>query len=195
MFKSLRYILFLPLVLVAMIGYGQAPAISSFSPASGPVGTLVTINGTNLITPTAFSIGGVTALVINNSGTVLTGLVMPGAVTGAISLTTGGGIATAGGNFAVTPTPHPTAQQGGKLLAKDNTSETQQGFGVAISADGNTAIVGGSGDNNFYGATFVFTRNGSNWSQQGSKLVGPSSRENAAQRPKKVGFSCAVSGV
>ncbi len=114
MFKSLRYILFLPLVLVAMLGYGQAPTITSFSPASGAVGTLVTINGSNLGTPTAFSIGGVTALVVNNTGTVLTGFVMPGAITGAVSLTTSGGTATASGNFTVTATKFPNVQQGGK---------------------------------------------------------------------------------
>src|SRR5439155_938 len=43
---------------------------------------------------------------------------------------------------------------------------------VALSADGNTAIVGGRSDNSSAGATWVFTRSGGVWSQQGSKLVG-----------------------
>jgi hypothetical protein len=42
---------------------------------------------------------------------------------------------------------------------------------VALSADGNTAIVGVAGDNNS-GAVWVFTRSGTTWTQQGPKLVG-----------------------
>ena len=48
----------------------------------------------------------------------------------------------------------------------------EQGWSVALSADGNTAIVGGYGDNSYVGAAWVFTRSGGVWTQQGSKLVG-----------------------
>ncbi|HVZ54278.1 MAG TPA: IPT/TIG domain-containing protein, partial [Pseudolabrys sp.] len=47
-----------------------------------------------------------------------------------------------------------------------------QGTAVALSADGNTALVGGPNDNQVLGATWVFTRTNSTWTQQGSKLVG-----------------------
>src|SRR5262245_47678315 len=55
-----------------------------------------------------------------------------------------------------------------------------QGSSVALSGDGNTAMVGGTSDNGFIGAAWVFTRSttGSSvnpvatWTQQGSKLVG-----------------------
>ncbi len=50
-----------------------------------------------------------------------------------------------------------------------------QGTSVSISSDGNTAIVGGPGDNSNKGATWVFTRSGGVWSQLGSKLVGTDS--------------------
>jgi hypothetical protein len=43
---------------------------------------------------------------------------------------------------------------------------------VSLSADGNTAIVGGYLDNNLAGAAWVFRRAAGVWSQQGSKLVG-----------------------
>jgi hypothetical protein len=43
---------------------------------------------------------------------------------------------------------------------------------LALSGDGNTAIVGGYGDNSGVGAAWVFTRSGGGWSQQGAKLVG-----------------------
>ena len=46
----------------------------------------------------------------------------------------------------------------------------QQGWAVAISADGNTALVGGPADG-YMGAVWVFTRSGTTWTQQGGKLV------------------------
>jgi hypothetical protein len=51
-----------------------------------------------------------------------------------------------------------------------------QGNSVAISYDGNTAIVGGSCDNEKRGAVWVFTRTETQWTQQGSKLFRNNSR-------------------
>jgi FG-GAP repeat len=64
------------------------------------------------------------------------------------------------------------AQQGSKLVGSGAIGSAVQGVSVALSADGNTAIVGGTQDNSNSGAAWVFTRGGSVWSQQGSKLVG-----------------------
>jgi len=66
-------------------------------------------------------------------------------------------------------------QQGNKLVG--TTSEYggglwSQGASVALSGDGNTAIVGGPSDNKTTGAAWVFTRSGGVWTQQGNKLVG-----------------------
>ena len=63
-------------------------------------------------------------------------------------------------------------QQGPRLTGTGAVGTSGQGISVCVSADGNTAIVGGYADNNYAGATWIFTRNGSVWSQQGSKLVG-----------------------
>jgi lipocalin len=63
-------------------------------------------------------------------------------------------------------------QQGDKLVGTGKFAG--QGFSVALSADGNTAIVGGPDDNSLTGAAWVFTRSGGVWSQQGNKLVGTS---------------------
>src|SRR6516165_10078707 len=52
---------------------------------------------------------------------------------------------------------------------------------VAVSADGNTAIVGGWSDNSKTGAAWVFTRNGGVWTQQGKKLVGTDALGSARQ--------------
>ena len=148
------------------------PTITSFTPATGPVGTLVTITGTNLDSPTAFTIGAKTAIVVSNTGTSLVGMLMPGAATGAVFVTTAGGTATGSGNFTVTATPYPSSQQGNKLVCTVDTSNPTLGSSVAVSADGNTALVGGYADNNSIGAAWVYTRTDGVWTQQGSKLVG-----------------------
>ena len=71
-------------------------------------------------------------------------------------------------------------QQGPKLVGSGGVV-AQQGSSVALSADGNTAIVGGLADNSFAGAAWVFTRSGGVWTQQGNKLVG-SGAVGAAQQ-------------
>ncbi len=43
---------------------------------------------------------------------------------------------------------------------------------VALSSDGNTALIGGDTDNDDLGAAWVFTRSGTKWTQQGPKLTG-----------------------
>lgn len=64
-------------------------------------------------------------------------------------------------------------QQGNKLVGSGAVgSSGRQGWSVSSSADGNTAIVGGYGDNGANGAAWVWTRNGGVWTQQGNKLVG-----------------------
>jgi antibiotic biosynthesis monooxygenase (ABM) superfamily enzyme len=63
-------------------------------------------------------------------------------------------------------------QQGGKLVGAGVVGPAEQGSSVAMSRDGNTALVGGPNDNSGAGAAWVFTRSGDAWIQQGSKLVG-----------------------
>src|SRR5262249_33386406 len=64
------------------------------------------------------------------------------------------------------------AQRGSKLVGNEATGTATQGHSVALSADGNTAILGGDSDNGGVGAAWVFTRSGGVWTQQGNKLVG-----------------------
>ena len=71
--------------------------------------------------------------------------------------------------------------QQSKLVGTGAVGSPQQGTSVALSQNGNTAVVGGSGDNGFTGAAWIFTRNGSVWSQQGSKLVGSGAVGNSQQ--------------
>jgi uncharacterized repeat protein (TIGR03803 family) len=79
------------------------PTISSFSPSSGKVGTIVTINGTGLTqtTKVTFGVKAATFTVISDSK--VTATVPSGAKTGKITVTTAGGSATSSGTFTVTP--------------------------------------------------------------------------------------------
>jgi antibiotic biosynthesis monooxygenase (ABM) superfamily enzyme len=72
-------------------------------------------------------------------------------------------------------------QQGDKLVGTGAVGNAEQGWSVALSADGNTAIVGGLADDRVTGAAWVFTRNGDVWSQQGGKLVGRDAVGSARQ--------------
>ncbi|HXX65105.1 MAG TPA: T9SS type A sorting domain-containing protein [Bacteroidota bacterium] len=75
-------------------------------------------------------------------------------------------------------------QQGGKLVgvgAVNGPGGAHQGESVSTSADGNTALVGGPSDSAGFGAAWIFTRNGTSWSQQGAKLVGTGSVGSAHQ--------------
>lgn len=59
-----------------------------------------------------------------------------------------------------------------KLIGTGNTGTSQQGISVALNSDGNTLAVGGPYDNGGTGATWIFTRSGTTWTQQGNKLIG-----------------------
>ena len=63
-------------------------------------------------------------------------------------------------------------QEGSKLVGTGAVGVASQGYSVALSADGNTALVGGYTDDGEAGAAWVFTRSGGVWTQEGSKLVG-----------------------
>jgi hypothetical protein len=62
-------------------------------------------------------------------------------------------------------------QQGPKLTGAGEVGSGQFGNSVALSANGDTALVAGAGDNNFLGAVWVFVRSGSTWTPQGPKLT------------------------
>ena len=67
-------------------------------------------------------------------------------------------------------------QQGPKLVGSGVVGQAHQGSSVSLSADGNTAVIGGPNDNNSTGAVWAWTRSGGVWTQQGSKLVGSGSQ-------------------
>jgi uncharacterized protein (TIGR03437 family) len=81
-------------------------------------------------------------------------------------------------------------QQGSKLYGSGAVGAAQQGYAVAISGDGNTALVGGPVDNpsGTQGAVWAYTRTNGAWSQQGTKLV-----PTGDVAPGNAGWSVALS--
>ena len=94
-----------------------------------------------------------------------------------------------GAAWVFTRTGATWSQQGAKLVGTGATGAANQGCSVALSADGNTASLGGFADSSDAGAFWVFTRSGAAWSQLDSKLVGAGGAGNSTQ-----GNSVAVSG-
>lgn len=78
--------------------------------------------------------------------------------------------------------------QTAKLIGTGNIGEASQGGSCSIACDGNTVAVGGFSDNSGIGATWIFTRSGTSWAQQGTKLVGRGGIGAASQ-----GYSVALS--
>lgn len=79
------------------------PQLKTFSPPSGPVGTLVTITGVSLTQATKVTFGGVAATSFTvNSDTQITATVPTGAKTGKIGITTSGGTTSSAKSFTVT---------------------------------------------------------------------------------------------
>jgi hypothetical protein len=96
-------------VFVVGAGLPAAPTITSFTPASGPIGTTVTITGTNFGCTTAVKFNTTTATSFTlNSATSITATVPTGATTGKISVTNTfntSTTATSATNFVVAPLP------------------------------------------------------------------------------------------
>lgn len=93
------------------------------------------------------------------------------------------------------------SQQGSKLVGTGSVPNdtyfeqgAEQGYSVALSSDGNTALVGAPGDNSGIGAVWVFIRNGTygTWAQQGSKLVGSGATNNNLGFASGTGFGSSV---
>jgi hypothetical protein len=155
------------------------PAISSFSPLSGPAGTLVIIHGSNLVNTLGAAIGGVNTAVISNTNTEVVAMVMPGASTGAITLNTANGYATAASNFKLSSLYASFVPQT-KITPTEVKGLAQFGWATALSADGNTLIVGARTDNNNVGAAYIYTRNGDSWNME-ARLSGLDAQGQANQ--------------
>lgn len=186
--------------MVTSIAFSQAPIISSFNPSSGPVGTLVTLTGSNLQNPTGVSIGGVPAILVSSNSTELKAMVMPGAVTGVVQVSNGSGTSNNLNSFEIEETRFPSVSNSSVLSGQGAIGQSYQGRSVSISADGNTAVVGGFLDNNGEGGAWVFIRDNGVWTQQGGKLLGtggthPNVQQGSSTAISADGNTIAIGGV
>ena len=125
----------------------KVPSISGFSPASGPTGTSVTINGANLTGATKVMLNStVTSFAV--SGNKITLTVPSGATTGKFSVTTAGGTATSAGTFTVTSASAPSISSFTPTSGQVGTSVTVNGTNLT----GATAVA-------FNGTAASFTVN------------------------------------
>ena len=81
----------------------------------------------------------------------------------------------------------PTGQTG--------TAATEFGFGVALSAAGDTALVTGREDNNGVGSAWVFVRTGESWAQQGPKLSPCGGTASLSDNGNTAVVACHLAGV
>ena len=123
-----------------------APTLTGINPASGPVGTSVTLTGTGLSGATAVRFNGTAAVFNVDSATQITATVPAGATSGTVAVTTPGGSATSVASFSVTPSPIPTLSGFAPASGPVGTSVTLTGTGFT----GATAVA-------FNGAAAVFS--------------------------------------
>ncbi len=98
----------------------------------------------------------------------------------------GGGV---GAMWVFTRSGSAWAQQGAKLTGSEEVGAGYFGDSVALSSEGDTALVGGHEDGEGVGAVWVLARSGSAWAQQGAKLTGGEERGRG-----EFGWSVALSG-
>jgi hypothetical protein len=77
-----------------------------------------------------------------------------------------------GASWVFTRSGTAWTQQGDKLIGAGEDGGGGFGSGVALSSNGNIALIGGARDNAGLGAAWVFARSGTTWAQQGAKLTG-----------------------
>ena len=126
---------------------GSEPTITSFTPASGPAGTSVTITGSALLGATAVAFNGVNAASFTvGSDTQISAVVPVGATTGPIAVTTPDGTAISAENYTVLGGPLPTI-----------TSFSPQSGGVGASVTINGQNLSGTTSVRFAGTSATFT--------------------------------------
>ena len=113
-------------------GGGPGPTVSGFSPAGGPVGTEVDVQGTGFTGATDVSFGGASdPSFVVDSDTDITAHVPGGATSGTISVTTPAGTGTSSTSFTVTTTAPPAITSVKPTRAKPGATIDIRGSGFA----------------------------------------------------------------
>ena len=169
------------------------PTVTSVSPNGGPPGggTSVTITGTDLAGATAVTFGGAAAAQFAVNGATSITAVSPRGAIGAVdvTVTTGNGTSATSAADRFTYASPQSTQQGVKLIGTGFSGAADEGYALALSSDGNTALIGGYNDNAGVGGFWIFNRSGTTWTQAGGKLTGTGNVGAANE-----GWSVALSG-
>jgi len=96
---------------------------------------------------------------------------------------------TGGQAWVFTQTSSGWQPTGGPLIGQGAQNEGSFGRSVALSADGETALIGAPGIESTQGAAWVFTNSGSGWSGHGTRLLG-----GGGEAEHGFGSSVALSG-
>lgn len=148
------------------------PQINSFSPANGRPGTLLHVSGTNLDNASNLSVGGTPTLILENTNTSVTALLMPGSSSGNLQITTPGGNGSSSGPFTLSVQVPAYAAWGSKLFGTSSSpTPSNQGTRVATNADGYFIASGGPDYLGFDGAGWLFHHNGV-WQEEAHELLG-----------------------
>ena len=153
--------------LIGGAGQGDSGAAWVFTRAGSTWTQGQTLTGAGKDPFPGFSRFGSSVALSTDGNTALIGAPSPGTLDSAES--------SPGAAFVFTKSGSTWSQQGPKLTGGGETNGIVTGgeFGaaVALASDGDTALIGGPQNANGDGAAWVFTRSGTSWSQQGSRLT------------------------
>ena len=154
-------------------GPNKPTVITSFSPPSGPAGTIVTISGYNFGTTPVVEFDGVGAVASVSGGSTITATVPAGAGTGAITVTGTGGTDTSGSNFIVASGTEPTLSLSTGSLTTPATIQGSAGASTNYSLSGTNLT--GSVTISLSTSSFAISTNTNSASFTNSLTINPSS--------------------
>lgn len=134
----------------ALSGFTYLPPLPeafAFSPASGPVGSAVTILGDNLGAVTGANFNGQSAVILGRDQSRAMALVMPGTTSGQVNVSVNDLQADLPGQFQLTNMLLPNEQQGTLNSGVSPLPLTGAGSKIAASADRSVVAIGAPEDN------------------------------------------------
>ncbi len=184
---------------------GPLPAITSFTPSSGPVGTSVSISGTNFSGATAVTFNGASASFTVSSATAIQATVPAGATSGPVAVTTPAGTGTSSSAFTVVRSPAisgftPANGPVGTSVSISGTSFTGatavtfNGASATFSVTSDTAIQATVPAGASTGPIGVTTSAGTATSSSAFTVVPPPAIAGFAPASGPVGTSVSISG-
>ncbi|MBL9038504.1 MAG: hypothetical protein JNG84_08340 [Archangium sp.] len=159
------------------------------TPPRGPVGTVVTITGSDVSEASEFFIAGARAPVLDRGEMWVKVLVMPGTTSGAVDLVLPSGRVSTNTTFEREATSVPVLRAATRATASEGTTGAELGVGVALSAAGDVLLAGAPRDAASLGGAWAFVREGGAWVQQGPKLLGNDSKTAVAAQGISVALS------